>query len=51
MKNWQDAEAHCVKEQGHLASFHTQEELSFLVGEHLGIIQPRNDDTIKCGCR
>uniref|UniRef100_A0A671V6N8 C-type lectin domain-containing protein n=1 Tax=Sparus aurata TaxID=8175 RepID=A0A671V6N8_SPAAU len=32
VKNWQDAEAHCVKEQGHLASFHTQEELSFLVG-------------------
>ncbi|XP_036973174.1 macrophage mannose receptor 1 [Acanthopagrus latus] len=31
VKNWQDAEAHCVKEQGHLASFHTQEELSFLV--------------------
>uniref|UniRef100_A0A4W6CCZ7 C-type lectin domain-containing protein n=1 Tax=Lates calcarifer TaxID=8187 RepID=A0A4W6CCZ7_LATCA len=33
VKNWQDAEAHCTREQGHLASFHSQEELSFLTGE------------------
>uniref|UniRef100_A0A3B4V0R5 C-type lectin domain-containing protein n=1 Tax=Seriola dumerili TaxID=41447 RepID=A0A3B4V0R5_SERDU len=33
VKNWQDAEAHCNSEQGHLASFHSQEELSFLTGE------------------
>uniref|UniRef100_A0A3B4V2K4 C-type lectin domain-containing protein n=1 Tax=Seriola dumerili TaxID=41447 RepID=A0A3B4V2K4_SERDU len=32
VKNWQDAEAHCNSEQGHLASFHSQEELSFLTG-------------------
>uniref|UniRef100_A0A3Q2V296 C-type lectin domain-containing protein n=1 Tax=Haplochromis burtoni TaxID=8153 RepID=A0A3Q2V296_HAPBU len=31
VKNWQDAEAHCTREQGHLASFHTEEELSFLI--------------------
>lgn len=31
MKNWQDAEAHCQTEHAHLASFHSQEELSFLV--------------------
>ncbi|XP_047200502.1 macrophage mannose receptor 1 [Hippoglossus stenolepis] len=30
VKNWHDAEAHCSREQGHLASFHSQEELSFL---------------------
>uniref|UniRef100_A0A3Q3W252 C-type lectin domain-containing protein n=1 Tax=Mola mola TaxID=94237 RepID=A0A3Q3W252_MOLML len=30
VKKWQDAEAHCVKEQAHLASFHSQEELSFI---------------------
>lgn len=35
VKNWQDAEAHCTREQGHLASFHTEEELSFLIGELL----------------
>uniref|UniRef100_A0A3B4V0R4 C-type lectin domain-containing protein n=1 Tax=Seriola dumerili TaxID=41447 RepID=A0A3B4V0R4_SERDU len=33
VKNWQDAEAHCNSEQGHLASFHSQEELSFLTGD------------------
>uniref|UniRef100_A0AAX7SPA5 C-type lectin domain-containing protein n=1 Tax=Astatotilapia calliptera TaxID=8154 RepID=A0AAX7SPA5_ASTCA len=33
VKNWQDAEAHCTREQGHLASFHTEEELSFLIGD------------------
>lgn len=33
VKNWHDAEARCVKEQGHLVSFHSQEELSFLTGE------------------
>uniref|UniRef100_A0A3B5KWH9 C-type lectin domain-containing protein n=1 Tax=Xiphophorus couchianus TaxID=32473 RepID=A0A3B5KWH9_9TELE len=32
VKNWQDAEADCVKEQGHLVSFHSEEELSFLTG-------------------
>uniref|UniRef100_A0A665UEQ5 C-type lectin domain-containing protein n=1 Tax=Echeneis naucrates TaxID=173247 RepID=A0A665UEQ5_ECHNA len=39
VKNWHDAEAHCNSEQGHLASFHSQEELSFLTGEliHYGI--------------
>ncbi|XP_030005898.1 macrophage mannose receptor 1 [Sphaeramia orbicularis] len=30
MKNWHDAETHCAQEQGHLASLHSQEELSFL---------------------
>uniref|UniRef100_A0A3Q2D540 C-type lectin domain-containing protein n=1 Tax=Cyprinodon variegatus TaxID=28743 RepID=A0A3Q2D540_CYPVA len=30
VKNWHDAEAHCTKEQGHLVSFHNEEELSFL---------------------
>lgn len=37
VKNWQDAEAHCTREQGHLASFHTEEELSFLIGELLRV--------------
>lgn len=35
VKTWQDAEAHCVSEQAHLASFHSEEELSFLNGEQL----------------
>lgn len=35
VKNWHDAEARCVGEQGHLASFHSEEELSFLLGERL----------------
>ncbi|MEQ2275125.1 hypothetical protein XENORESO_021066 [Xenotaenia resolanae] len=30
VKNWQDAEAHCTKEQGHLVSFSSEEDLSFL---------------------
>ncbi|CAG5867752.1 unnamed protein product [Menidia menidia] len=30
VRSWQEAEARCVSEQGHLASFHSQEELSFL---------------------
>uniref|UniRef100_A0A3Q3AMD4 C-type lectin domain-containing protein n=1 Tax=Kryptolebias marmoratus TaxID=37003 RepID=A0A3Q3AMD4_KRYMA len=30
VKNWRDAEARCVSEQGHLVSFQRQEELSFL---------------------
>uniref|UniRef100_A0A3B3BHP6 C-type lectin domain-containing protein n=1 Tax=Oryzias melastigma TaxID=30732 RepID=A0A3B3BHP6_ORYME len=30
VKNWQDAEDHCSRQQGHLASIHSQEELSFL---------------------
>uniref|UniRef100_A0A3B3BHJ3 C-type lectin domain-containing protein n=1 Tax=Oryzias melastigma TaxID=30732 RepID=A0A3B3BHJ3_ORYME len=33
VKNWQDAEDHCSRQQGHLASIHSQEELSFLTGE------------------
>uniref|UniRef100_A0A672J823 C-type lectin domain-containing protein n=1 Tax=Salarias fasciatus TaxID=181472 RepID=A0A672J823_SALFA len=33
VKNWANAEAECVKEQGHLASFHSEEEFSFLIGE------------------
>uniref|UniRef100_A0A3P9N6K7 C-type lectin domain-containing protein n=1 Tax=Poecilia reticulata TaxID=8081 RepID=A0A3P9N6K7_POERE len=32
VKNWQDAEAYCVEQQGHLVSFHSEEELSFLTG-------------------
>uniref|UniRef100_A0A672FS74 C-type lectin domain-containing protein n=1 Tax=Salarias fasciatus TaxID=181472 RepID=A0A672FS74_SALFA len=32
VKNWANAEAECVKEQGHLASFHSEEEFSFLIG-------------------
>ncbi|KAK5617685.1 hypothetical protein CRENBAI_001663 [Crenichthys baileyi] len=30
VKNWQDAEAYCTKEQGHLVSFSSEEDLSFL---------------------
>uniref|UniRef100_A0A3B4FFS2 C-type lectin domain-containing protein n=1 Tax=Pundamilia nyererei TaxID=303518 RepID=A0A3B4FFS2_9CICH len=37
VKNWQDAEAHCTREQGHLASFHTEEELSFLIAHMPGL--------------
>uniref|UniRef100_A0A3P9N6N2 C-type lectin domain-containing protein n=1 Tax=Poecilia reticulata TaxID=8081 RepID=A0A3P9N6N2_POERE len=33
VKNWQDAEAYCVEQQGHLVSFHSEEELSFLTGD------------------
>uniref|UniRef100_A0A672G8V7 C-type lectin domain-containing protein n=1 Tax=Salarias fasciatus TaxID=181472 RepID=A0A672G8V7_SALFA len=33
VKNWANAEAECVKEQGHLASFHSEEEFSFLIGD------------------
>lgn len=40
VKNWHDAEAHCTKEQGHLVSFHNEEELSFLTGGQLWIITP-----------
>uniref|UniRef100_A0A3Q3VNV6 C-type lectin domain-containing protein n=1 Tax=Mola mola TaxID=94237 RepID=A0A3Q3VNV6_MOLML len=36
VKKWQDAEAHCVKEQAHLASFHSQEELSFITAHMPG---------------
>ncbi|CAJ1070748.1 macrophage mannose receptor 1 [Xyrichtys novacula] len=36
VKNWHDAEAHCRGEQGHLASVHTQEELSFIVAHMPG---------------
>uniref|UniRef100_A0A3B4WVE2 C-type lectin domain-containing protein n=1 Tax=Seriola lalandi dorsalis TaxID=1841481 RepID=A0A3B4WVE2_SERLL len=32
VKNWHDAEAHCSSEQGHLASFHSQEDLKAWVG-------------------
>lgn len=31
-KSWQEAEDHCKSEQGHLASVHTQAELSFITG-------------------
>lgn len=33
VKSWQDAEDHCTSEQGHLVSFHSEEELSFLTGQ------------------
>ncbi|XP_015231842.1 PREDICTED: macrophage mannose receptor 1-like [Cyprinodon variegatus] len=36
VKNWHDAEAHCTKEQGHLVSFHNEEELSFLTAHMPG---------------
>ncbi|KAF7670463.1 hypothetical protein LDENG_00124860, partial [Lucifuga dentata] len=36
MKNWHDAETHCVGQQGHLVSFHSQEELSFLIAHMPG---------------
>ncbi|XP_068609207.1 uncharacterized protein [Brachionichthys hirsutus] len=32
VKDWHGAEAHCVSAQGHLASFHSAAELSFLTG-------------------
>lgn len=32
-KSWQEAEEHCKSEQAHLASIHTQAELSFITGE------------------
>ncbi|XP_071751059.2 uncharacterized protein LOC139908314 [Centroberyx gerrardi] len=35
-KNWQDAESFCVNQQGHLVSFHSQEELSFLTAHMPG---------------
>ncbi|XP_056147018.1 macrophage mannose receptor 1 [Lampris incognitus] len=35
-KSWQDAETWCVGQQGHLASFHSQEELSFLTAHMPG---------------
>ncbi|XP_072304766.1 macrophage mannose receptor 1-like [Eucyclogobius newberryi] len=28
--NWHNAETYCIKEQGHLVSFHSEEELSFI---------------------
>uniref|UniRef100_A0A8C7Q4F0 C-type lectin domain-containing protein n=1 Tax=Oncorhynchus mykiss TaxID=8022 RepID=A0A8C7Q4F0_ONCMY len=34
-KSWDDARADCVGRGSHLASFHTQEELSFITGEWL----------------
>ncbi|KAM8872531.1 uncharacterized protein ACB058_004460 isoform 1-T1 [Synchiropus picturatus] len=36
VKNWQDAEAQCVSQQGHLVSFHSQEELSFITAHMPG---------------
>ncbi|RVE65935.1 hypothetical protein OJAV_G00121150 [Oryzias javanicus] len=36
VKNWQDAEDHCSRQQGHLASIHSQEELSFLTAHMVG---------------
>uniref|UniRef100_A0A3P8UDS9 C-type lectin domain-containing protein n=1 Tax=Cynoglossus semilaevis TaxID=244447 RepID=A0A3P8UDS9_CYNSE len=29
VKSWQDAEDHCTSEQGHLVSFHSEEELKY----------------------
>lgn len=43
-KSWQEAEDHCKSEQAHLASIHSQEELSFITGEkqlHFYRNQPR----------
>ncbi|XP_051907364.1 macrophage mannose receptor 1 [Hippocampus zosterae] len=36
VKTWQDAETYCVAQQGHLVSFHSQEELSFLIAHMPG---------------
>ncbi|XP_026210056.1 LOW QUALITY PROTEIN: macrophage mannose receptor 1 [Anabas testudineus] len=36
VKNWHDAESHCITEQGHLASFHSEEDLSFLTAHMPG---------------
>ncbi|KAM4528248.1 uncharacterized protein PAE49_000185 [Odontesthes bonariensis] len=36
VKNWHDAEAHCTSAQGHLASFHSLEDLSFLTAHMPG---------------
>lgn len=46
VKTWQDAEAHCVSEQAHLASFHSEEELSFLNGEPRTAIRWWNESEI-----
>uniref|UniRef100_A0A8C9Z2Y5 C-type lectin domain-containing protein n=1 Tax=Sander lucioperca TaxID=283035 RepID=A0A8C9Z2Y5_SANLU len=44
VKNWQDAETHCSREQGHLASFHSEEQLSFLIGEKAFYVSARPGD-------
>ncbi|KAM7392700.1 hypothetical protein PAMA_007697 [Pampus argenteus] len=36
VKNWQDAESYCNTDQGHLASFHSVEDLSFLTAHIAG---------------
>ncbi|KAM3599721.1 uncharacterized protein V6R79_010309 [Siganus canaliculatus] len=36
VKKWEDAEAQCVKEQAHLVSFHSEEELSFITAHMPG---------------
>ncbi|XP_055010163.1 macrophage mannose receptor 1 [Boleophthalmus pectinirostris] len=36
VKNWHDAEAHCAKEQAHLVSIHSEEELSFITAHMPG---------------
>lgn len=36
VSNWNDAEAQCQRDQAHLASFHSEEELSFITGEQPG---------------
>nr|XP_040053507.1 macrophage mannose receptor 1 [Gasterosteus aculeatus aculeatus] len=36
VKSWHDAEAHCSGEQAHLASFHEEDELSFLIAHMPG---------------
>lgn len=33
VSSWSDAEAQCQRDQAHLASFHSEEELSFIAGE------------------
>lgn len=33
VKTWQDAENYCVSQNGHLASIHNQETVSFITGE------------------
>lgn len=48
VKNWHDAEAQCNKDQAHLASFHTQAELSFITGEQKNV---KKSITKQCKCQ
>ncbi|KAL0965895.1 hypothetical protein UPYG_G00287370 [Umbra pygmaea] len=36
VKNWQESESYCTSQGGHLASFHNQEELSFMIAHMPG---------------